>query len=314
MIAGFEKPDTGKIIIDGIDYTNIAPYKRPLNMMFQNYALFPHMTIGQNVAYGLLQEKISKPLLNERVSEMLNIVGLTDLANRYPHQISGGQQQRAALARSLAKHPKVLLLDEPLGALDRQTRERTQVELMHIQNMLKLTFILITHDQEEALIMSDRIAVMKNGKIEQIGTPKEIYEYPTSRFVADFVGSVNIFHGYVTSEQDGCYTMKCCETNMKIIVESDKHLEIGQETWVALRPEEMNISNRGLKNYENHLEAEVIDIAFAGSQIIYHLLLERIKVIHVSVATSSTTRKLNLDVGSTAYVCWHDSDGVIVES
>ena len=198
MLAGFETPSTGTIYIDGVDMTNVPPYERPVNMMFQSYALFPHMTVENNVAYGLKRDGIDKDEIKRRVGDMLAMVELTQFSKRKPHQLSGGQKQRVALARSLVKQPKVLLLDEPLGALDKRLRENTQFELMNIQEQLGVTFVVVTHDQEEAMTLSTRIAMMHNGRFIQIGTPTEIYEFPDSRLVANFIGSANMFEGRVT--------------------------------------------------------------------------------------------------------------------
>ncbi|WP_032114267.1 ABC transporter ATP-binding protein, partial [Candidatus Paracaedibacter symbiosus] len=197
LLAGFEIPTSGKIFIDGLNMTNVEPYNRPVNMMFQSYALFPHMTVEQNIAFGLKQQKMPENDIKDRVISMLELVHLRKYAKRKPQQLSGGQRQRVALARSLAKQPRVLLLDEPLGALDRKLREQTQFELVNIQETLGVTFVMVTHDQEEAMTMSTRIGVMEEGRIRQIGTPTEIYEYPSSRFVADFIGEMNIFEGFV---------------------------------------------------------------------------------------------------------------------
>src|ERR687898_2124798 len=214
MLAGFEDPTTGRISIDGVDMTGIPPYERPVNMMFQSYALFPHMTVEQNVAFGLKQDGLPKREIATRVADMLNLVQLGRFAKRRPHQLSGGQRQRVALARSLVKRPKLLLLDEPLGALDRRLREQTQFELVNIQEQVGITFVIVTHDQEEAMTMSSRIAVMNSGWIAQVGTPTQIYEYPATKFVAEFIGSVNMFagriledepdHVLIQSEEAGC--------------------------------------------------------------------------------------------------------------
>ncbi len=203
MLAGFEQPTSGEIILDGQNLAGIPPYRRPVNMMFQSYALFPHMTVETNIAFGLKQDGMPKADIAERVGQMLKLVKLEKFAKRKPHQLSGGQRQRVALARSLAKRPKVLLLDEPLGALDKKLREETQFELMDLQQELGLTFVVVTHDQEEAMTMADRIAVMSHGKVAQVATPAEIYEAPNSRFVADFIGDVNIFDGTATTAENG---------------------------------------------------------------------------------------------------------------
>src|ERR1017187_313874 len=195
MLGGFETPSSGRILIDGEDMTGVPPYERPVNMMFQSYALFPHMTVEQNVAFGLKQDRVPRPEIAERVATMLELVKLGGLGKRKPHQLSGGQKQRVALARSLVKRPKLLLLDEPLGALDKKLREHTQFELVSLQDKLGVTFIVVTHDQEEAMTLASRIGVMNHGEIVQAGTPSEIYEFPNSKFVADFIGSANMFEG-----------------------------------------------------------------------------------------------------------------------
>lgn len=315
MIAGFEKPDSGKIFIDNIDMTDIPPYKRPVNMMFQSYALFPHMNIWQNVAFGLQQERLPSKEINLRVDAALEMVGMIEFAHRRPQQISGGQQQRVALARSLIKRPKVLLLDEPLGALDRQTSEKTQVELTNIQRMLGITFLIVTHDQEEAMTMSDRMAVMKDGKLQQVGAPREIYEYPNSRFVANFVGSINIFHGYVSdNSKKNRLTINSDEFSSPMLVNSYEQLNIGTEVWVAVRPEEMGIYMEPDDDSHNHAEGEIVDISFMGSQIIYHVMLASKRIVHVSSPTSARSKNHLLDYGSKTYVSWDKTDGVLLKS
>ncbi|MGH8166100.1 MAG: ABC transporter ATP-binding protein, partial [Woeseiaceae bacterium] len=209
MLAGFETPTTGRIIIDGVDLTNEPPYRRPVNLMFQSYAIFPHMTVEQNVAYGLRKERVPRDEVKSRVAEMLDLVQLQQFATRKPNQLSGGQRQRVALARALVKRPKVLLLDEPLAALDKKLREHTQFELMGIQDRLGITFVVVTHDQEEAMILSSRIAVMNEGRFDQVGRPKEVYEYPVSRFVADFIGTINMFEGTVETVSGGVIAVRC---------------------------------------------------------------------------------------------------------
>src|SRR5690606_17076097 len=199
ILAGLEQPDRGRILIDGLDVTRLPPYQRPVNMMFQSYALFPHMTVAQNIAFGLRQDRVPAAQVRERVQEMLELVRMPQLGNRKPHQLSGGQRQRVALARALARQPKLLLLDEPLGALDKRLREHTQFELVNIQEQLGTTFIMVTHDQEEAMAMSSRIAVMDAGRIVQVCTPAVPYEYPATRFVAEFIGGINLFEGRVTA-------------------------------------------------------------------------------------------------------------------
>lgn len=315
MLAGFEKPDQGKVFIDGVDMTDTPPYQRPVNMMFQSYALFPHMNIWKNVAFGLEQEKLPQKEINSRVAEALEMVGMLKFAERKPWQISGGQQQRVALARSIVKRPKVLLLDEPLGALDRQTSEKTQVELTNIQNILGISFLVVTHDQEEAMSMSDRMAVMKDGKLQQIGAPREIYEYPNSRFVAKFVGSINLFHGYVIdNSKKNKLTIKSDEISAPMLVNSLEQLNIGTEVWVAVRPEEMGIYSEPDDDSHNHSIGEIIDIAFLGNQIVYHVLLPSKKIVHVSLPTSARAKNPLLDYGNVAYISWDKTDGVLLKS
>jgi len=315
IIAGFEKPDSGRVFIDGIDMTDTPPYQRPVNMMFQSYALFPHMDIWNNVAFGLKQEKLPQSEISTRVQEALQMVGMYDFSHRKPWQISGGQQQRVALARSLIKRPKVLLLDEPLGALDRQTSEKTQVELTNIQRLLDITFLVVTHDQEEAMSMSDRMAVMKEGKLQQIGAPKEIYEYPDSRFVAKFVGSINIFHGYVSdNSKKNRLTISSDEIEAPMFVNSYDKLNVGTEVWVAVRPEEMGIYSEPDDDSHNHAEGIIVDIAFLGNQIIYHVELKSKKIVHVSLPTSARSKNPLLDYGNKAYVSWDKTDGVLLKS
>lgn len=315
IIAGFETPDSGRIFIDGVDMTNAPPYKRPVNMMFQSYALFPHMNIWQNVAFGLEQEKLPRKEIAARVDEALGMVGMSNFSHRKPSQISGGQQQRVALARSIIKRPKVLLLDEPLGALDRQTSEKTQVELTNIQKILGISFLVVTHDQDEAMSMSDRMAVMKDGKLQQIGAPREIYDYPNSRFVANFVGSINVFHGYISdNSKKNRLVINSNQISSPILVNSYEQLNIGTEVWVAVRPEEMGIFSEPEDDSHNHAEGEIVDVAFFGSQIIYHVSLPSNKIIHVSVPTSARAKNPLLDYGNKAYISWDKTDGVLLKS
>ncbi len=315
IIAGFERPDSGKIFIDGEDMSNVPPYKRPVNMMFQSYALFPHMDIWNNVAFGLKQEKLPQYEIKNRVDEVLEMLGMRSFSHRKPSQISGGQKQRIALARSLVKRPKVLLLDEPLGALDRQTSEKTQVELTNIQRILGTTFLIVTHDQEEAMSMSDRMAVMKDGTLQQVGTPKDIYESPNSRFVAKFVGSINLFHGFVTdNSKKNRITITSDEIESPMFVNSHERVNIGDEVWVAVRPEEMDIHNEESDNAYNQATGEIVDISFIGNQIIYHIMLPSKKIVHTSVPTSARSKNILLDYGNRAYVSWDKTDGVMLKT
>ncbi|MEM8788351.1 MAG: ABC transporter ATP-binding protein [Pseudomonadota bacterium] len=268
MLAGFETPSAGRITIDGSDMAGVPPDRRPTNMMFQSYALFPHMSVERNVAYGLLREGVARAQAMEKVAEMLRLVQLTGLERRRPHQLSGGQRQRVALARSLVKRPKLLLLDEPLGALDKKLREETQFELMRIQDALGITFIVVTHDQEEAMTLSTRIGVMDAGRIVQVGEPRDVYERPGSRFVADFVGSVNLFEGKVDAAAPDAMRVACAHG--PVLVDPVAGLTAGQSVAVAVRPEKMRLS-RDLPAAANVLEATVIDYAYMGDITVYKL-------------------------------------------
>jgi putrescine transport system ATP-binding protein len=219
LLAGFETPSSGRLLIDGQDLAAVPPYERPVNMMFQSYALFPHMSVERNVAFGLEQEHLSRAEIRRRVSEILAIVKMGSYLKRKPHQLSGGQRQRVALARALIKRPKLLLLDEPLGALDRKLREHTQFELINIQQQLGVTFVVVTHDQEEAMTLATRIGVMNHGQIVQIGAPRQIYEFPATRFVADFIGSVNLFDGRMIEDEPDYVRVQCADLPASILVD-----------------------------------------------------------------------------------------------
>lgn len=282
MLAGFEEPTQGRIAIDGSDMRGIPPYERPVNMMFQSYALFPHMTVEQNVAFGLKQDRVARAEVRTRVAEMLELVQLAPWAKRKPHQLSGGQRQRVALARSLVKRPKLLLLDEPLGALDKKLREQTQFELVNIQEELGVTFIVVTHDQEEAMTLSSRIAVMDKGRIVQVGTPAEIYEFPKTRFTADFIGSINMFEGRVREASAERVVVESPQAGCLLLVEpGDTELASGAEVSVAVRPEKIAIRKGGDSEGPNQAVGRVEEIAYFGDLSIYHVVLDsggRVKV------------------------------------
>lgn len=272
MLAGFEEPTTGRIFLDGKDMAGVPPWARPVHMMFQSYALFPHMTVEANIAYGLKHESMSKAQRADRVREMLDLVQLSAFASRKPHQISGGQRQRVALARALARQPKLLLLDEPLAALDKKLREQTQFELMSIQARTGVTFIVVTHDQEEAMTLADRIAVMDRGEVRHIGSPTEIYEYPNSRFVASFIGSITTFEAVVRGRRDGLLRLEVPDFATEVLARDLPALAEGQAVILALRPEKILISKDAPAG-TNAVEGMVRDLAYFGKDSLYRIAL-----------------------------------------
>ncbi len=284
LLAGLETPTKGRIFIDGQDMTEVPAHLRSVNMMFQSYALFPHMTVWQNIAFGLQQDKLNKAEIITRVDEMLDIVRMSDYRNEKPHTLSGGQRQRVALARSLAKRPKLLLLDEPMGALDKNLRDRMQLEVVSILENLGVTCLIVTHDQDEAMTMSERIAVMDKGEIIQIGTPKEVYEYPNCTFSAQFLGSVNIFKGSVTSTPDDGTTL-ISVPDLQGDVELERALSLPQDltVYVAVRPEKVTLSLEHPGVSHNVAKGYVRDIAYMGSHSIYHVTLDSGKKLLANV-------------------------------
>lgn len=318
MLAGFELPSKGQIIIDGIDITDLPAYERPLNMMFQSYAVFPHMTVEQNIGYGLKKDKVSKPEVKQRVAEMLELVQLTELAKRKPNQLSGGQLQRVALARALIKRPKVLLLDEPLAALDKKLREQTQFELMNLQYKLGITFIVVTHDQEEAMTLASRIAVMNAGDFVQIGTPSEVYEFPKNRFVADFFGTINIFDATVLnsdSNGDNSHTISAefDITGTKIKAINDSPLCPGDRIAIGVRPEKILI-NQNQPSGENLTITKGIveDLAYYGNRSIYRVRSHSGRVIQVSAQNYQRSSELVLEWDDEVFLSWDSSCSVVL--
>ncbi|WP_413877045.1 ABC transporter ATP-binding protein [Albidovulum sp.] len=281
MLAGFEEPTEGRIFIDGLDMTDLPPYERPVNMMFQSYALFPHMTVERNVAYGLKHEGMTAAQRTERVREMLALVQLSDFAHRKPHQISGGQRQRVALARALAKQPKLLLLDEPLAALDKKLREHTQFELMDIQYKTGTTFIVVTHDQEEAMTLSSRLAVMDKGRIMQIGTATDVYEYPNSKFVAGFIGSINFLDATVRATSGETTTVDVPEFGGTVTARAIPGLVPGQAITLAVRPEKAQLSRSRPKG-PNTFAGTVENLAYFGKDSLYRIKLPSGRVLSVN--------------------------------
>ena len=314
MLAGFEKITDGKILLDGEDISEIPPHLRPINMMFQSYALFPHMTVEKNIAFGLKQDKMPENLINQRVEEMLELVELTEFAKRKPNQLSGGQSQRVALARSLAKRPKLLLLDEPLGALDKRLREQTQFELMDIQEKLKVTFVIVTHDQEEAMTVSSRIGVMDSGNLIQVATPAEIYEAPINKDVADFIGDVNLLKGIYKGQNEIGTQLLSDDSNSIVYATQKVDAAIGNQLWFALRPEKLEISKRLPKNEHNILKGTIEDIAYGGSFSTYHVKLKNGTILKAIRANRERTKDHHLTWGDEVYLQWAPHSAVVLLS
>jgi putrescine transport system ATP-binding protein len=315
MMAGFEAPSSGSIFLDGQDMAGVPPYERPVNMMFQSYALFPHMTVEKNIAFGLEQEKgLSRLDIATRVTDILEIVKLGPYAARRPHQLSGGQRQRVALARALVKRPKLLLLDEPLGALDKKLREATQFELINIQEQLGVTFIVVTHDQEEAMTLASRIGVMNRGEIVQIGTPTEIYEFPMTKFVADFIGSVNMFEGQLVEDLPDRARIRSEELGGVIYIDHGISSAPSATVWAAVRPEKINLLRTPPGNTsENCVKGVVKEIAYMGDLSIYLVKIDTGKTVRVTlpnVERLSDDERIQWD--ETVWLTWHSSSPVVV--
>jgi putrescine transport system ATP-binding protein len=312
MLAGFEEPTSGRILLDGQDLRGIPPYRRPVNMMFQSYALFPHMSVEANIAFGLKQEGMEASKIAERVAEMLKLVKLEQFAKRKPHQLSGGQRQRVALARSVAKRPKVLLLDEPLGALDKKLREETQFELMDLQQKLGLTFVVVTHDQEEAMTMADRIAIIDKGEVMQVATPAEVYEAPGSRFVANFVGNVNMFEGTVTA-RDASGASIDSDSGISIRTENAGDAQAGAKIAYAVRPEKIKVSSRPPMDIDsNAAEGEVYDIAYFGDMTVYYVKLGNGLVVKAASLNSARLTDDPLTWNDRAWISFKPDSGVVL--
>lgn len=286
MLAGFETPSSGTIFIDGKDMTQVPAYERPVNMMFQSYALFPHMTVAKNVGYGLKRESISNKERQERVAHMLSLVQMSELADRKPEQLSGGQRQRVALARALAREPKVLLLDEPLGALDKKLREQTQFEISNIQCKTGITFVVVTHDQDEAMVMASRVAVMNKGTIAQIDTPARIYEHPRNRFVAEFIGSVNIFEGTVCTVASDYIEIETVQPGIRLRAQCRQLPQQGANIAVAVRPEKIALSREKPVGTANTLRGVVTDLGYFGKDSLYKIKTETGMALTVSVVNA----------------------------
>ncbi|MFJ7498621.1 putrescine ABC transporter ATP-binding subunit PotG [Serratia grimesii] len=311
MLAGFEQPTEGQIVLDGQDMSHVPPYQRPINMMFQSYALFPHMTVEQNIAFGLKQDKMPRAEITDRVAEMLSLVHMQEFAKRKPHQLSGGQRQRVALARSLAKRPKLLLLDEPMGALDKKLRDRMQLEVTDILERVGVTCVMVTHDQEEAMTMAGRIAIMNRGKFVQIGEPEEIYEHPNSRFSAEFIGSVNVFDCVLQARHEDALILQSPGLRHAIKVDSDASVVDGVPIQVALRPEKIMLCEDVPQDGCNFAVGEVAHIAYLGDLSIYHVKLLSGQMISAQLQNGHRFRKGMPTWGDEVRLCW-EADSCVV--
>ncbi len=315
MLAGFEELNAGTITIDGVDMADVPAYERPTNMMFQSYALFPHMTVEKNVAFGLEQDHVPKFDIADRVHDILRLVELEDFKKRKPKQLSGGQRQRVALARALVKRPKLLLLDEPLAALDKKLRKQTQFELANIQDKVGVTFIVVTHDQEEAMTLSSRMAVMDAGRFKQIGTPTEIYEFPETRFVADFIGSANIFEGRVT--EDGADHVRVKTEFCEVFIDHGHSVKVGSKIWVALRPEKIRLEKSDeVAEGSNQTSAIIDDVGYLGETSIYKVRLPNDEVFDVTMPNQSrpthATQRITWE--DKVNISWDPSSAMLLHS
>jgi putrescine transport system ATP-binding protein len=314
VLGGFETPTKGKVILDGQDITALPPYERPINMMFQSYALFPHMTVEQNIAFGLKQDGMPKADIARRVAEMLALVQMEKYAKRRPHQLSGGQQQRVALARSLAKSPKLLLLDEPMGALDKKLRSQMQLELVNIVERLGVTCVMVTHDQEEAMTMAHRIAIMDAGWIRQLGTPDEIYEQPSCRFTAEFIGSVNLIEGKIKDDEKDFITITSPALDCPAYVGHGVTGFEGQDVALALRPEKVAVSKEEPAQPHNKARGIIEDIAYFGSHSVFHVRLANGSKILANMINSQRWASEKFTWNDAVWLSWDDQAGVVLTS
>ncbi|HAC49188.1 MULTISPECIES: ABC transporter ATP-binding protein [unclassified Sulfitobacter] len=312
MLAGFENPTSGQIELAGQDIGPVPPNKRAVNMMFQSYALFPHLSIWDNIAFGLRRDKMDKDAIAARVAEMLKLTRLEKFARRKPHQISGGQRQRVALARSLAKAPKLLLLDEPLGALDKKLRQDTQFELMDIQESTGTTFVIVTHDQEEAMTVASRVAVMDEGRVIQVATPAEIYEAPNSVYVADFIGDVNIIEASTKAIGQDQYHLNWIDGQPPLTATSAVPFSEGQQAHLAIRPEKIRISTDRPEDAPNALQGKVLDIAYLGNLSTYHVELPGGQVIKAQTANTRRIARRDITWEDPVWISWSATAGVLL--
>jgi len=312
LLAGFETPDAGRILLDGQDLAGRPPHRRPVHMMFQSYALFPHLNVEQNIAFGLTQQKLPKGEIADRVVEMLGLVRLEGLAKRKPHQLSGGQRQRVALARAIAPRPRMLLLDEPMAALDKKLREETQFELMGLQQRLGMTFLIVTHDQEEAMVTADRIAVMRAGQIAQMGRPAEVYEAPNSVYVADFIGDVNLFEGKVASADGTLVRLATADCPEGFVVDGDDPVGAGSTAWLAVRPEKIAIHLDPPATGPNRLAGKVADIGYLGDWTTYVVEIAPGRTVRAARANTSRVVERPVDWDDEVWLTFAPDAGVVL--
>lgn len=319
-LAGFEPLTSGSIQIDGVDISNMPPHKRPVNMMFQSYALFPHMSVFDNVAFGLKQDKVPKNQIKDRVFDMLDLVQMKNYALRKPQDLSGGQRQRVALARSLVKKPKLILLDEPMAALDKNLREQTQFELVNIQEKVGITFIMVTHDQEEAMTMSTRMAIMESGRIRQIGVPHDVYEFPNSKYVAQFIGTMNIFEGIMMQQSESYITVQTGDLVSEIRISHTGLIPIGSRVMVALRPEKIKLTLIKEEDQEtlnqpkfNSALGLVKEIAYMGDMSVYHIELSNAKMVQANVTNKKRFIDRDITWGDKVFLEWFPENGIVLQ-
>ncbi|MDQ2187334.1 polyamine ABC transporter ATP-binding protein [Alcaligenaceae bacterium A4P071] len=313
MLAGFEEVTSGQILLDGEDITNVPPYRRPVNMMFQSYALFPHMSVEANVAFGLKQEGVPAAEIHDRVFEALDLVQMAGYSRRKPQQLSGGQQQRVALARSLVKRPKLLLLDEPMSALDKQIRQKTQIELVRILEQVGVTCILVTHDQEEAMTMAHRLAVMTDGQIVQCGTPQDVYAFPNSRFVAGFIGSTNLFTGTIVVDEPDRVAIESDDLHRPLLVNHGVSEPLGMQVHVSIRPERVVVTRTPPTAAHNWGHGIVSHMAWMGSYALYQIRLDAGKVVEASIPSLQLAQTDAPGIDEEVFVSW-DADSATVLS